>query len=129
MSDKSPKLEVPEQMRAFAETSVTQAKKAFDDYIAATQEAVSRVEKSSSDVQSGASDVNRAVLSFAEENVSAAFDLAGKLVQAKDVSEMMALQQEFLKHQMAVFGEQARVISDKTVKTASEAAKAVKPDS
>jgi len=128
MSDKMPKLEVPEQMRAFAETSVSQAKKAFDDFIAASQDAVSRMEDSTSSVKTGATDINKTALTFAEENVSAAFTLAEKMVKAKDISEIMALQQNFLKSQMAAFGEQARVISDKAKKSATDAANAAKPE-
>ena len=128
MADKTPDLEVPEQMRAFAETSVNQAKKAFDDFITATQDAVTRVEDASSSVQTGATDVGKTALAFAEENVSAAFSLAENMVKARDMEEIMALQQEFLKNQMAAFGEQARVISDKAAKSASDAARAATPE-
>ena len=128
MADKTPDLEVPEQMRAFAETSVNQAKKAFDDFINATQDAVTRVEDASSSVQTGATDVGKTALAFAEENVSAAFSLAENMVKARDMEEIMALQQEFLKNQMAAFGEQARVISDKAAKSASDAARAATPE-
>ena len=36
-------------------------------------------------------------MTFAENNVNAAFDLAQKLVRAKDVNEVLALQSEFAK--------------------------------
>ncbi|MEM8812065.1 MAG: phasin family protein [Pseudomonadota bacterium] len=128
MVDKPPKLEVPEQMRTFAETSVNQAKKAFDDFISATEDAVGRMEETSNTVQSGARDVNRTVLTFAEENISAAFNLAEQMVKAKDMEEMLALQQAYLKDQMAAFGEQARVVTDKAAKSAADTAKVSKPD-
>ena len=64
--------EIPDQMRDFAEKSVDQARKAFDDFINVTQQAVSKVEVSADEVKSGASDVNRKTLSFAEEHVDAA---------------------------------------------------------
>jgi hypothetical protein len=47
-------------------------------------------------------------LSFAESNVNAAFDLAQKLVRAKDVNEVLALQSEFAKSQMAAMQTQAK---------------------
>lgn len=122
MSDKIPNLEVPEQMRTLAENSVGQAKKAFDEFITATQDAVHRMEDTTSSAQVGANEINKTALTFAEENVSAAFTLAEDMVKAKDIGEMMALQQSFLKNQMAAFGEQARVISDKATKSASETA-------
>jgi hypothetical protein len=48
------------------------------------------------------------VLSYTERNVNAAFDLAQKLVKAKDPQEAMALQSEYLKTQLAVLQEQAK---------------------
>ena len=47
-------------------------------------------------------------LGYAEANVKAAFDLASKLVQAKDVQEVMLLQTEFAKTQFAAFQEQTK---------------------
>ena len=41
--------------------------------------------------------VSSQALSYAEQNVNAAFDFAQKLVQAKDPQEAFALQSEYLK--------------------------------
>jgi phasin len=66
----------------------------------------------------GVKDVSTKAVSFAEKNVTAAFDLAEKLVHAKDVSEMMALQTEFLKAQMEAVQAQARELGESVVKVA-----------
>jgi hypothetical protein len=50
----------------------------------------------------------RKVCDRTENNVNAAFDLAQKLVHAKDVSEVLALQSEFAKAQMAAMQAQAK---------------------
>ena len=118
--------EVPEQMRDFAEKSVDQARKAFDDFMNVTQQAVSKMEDSANAVQSGAGDVNRKALSFAEEQVDAAFKFAQNMVRAKDMQEVMQLQQDFLRKQMENLGEQARDLSDTATKAAQDAAKSVK---
>ena len=47
-------------------------------------------------------------MSFAESNVKAALDLAQKLVHAKDVQEVLALQSDYVRAQMAAIQEQAR---------------------
>jgi len=47
-------------------------------------------------------------LAYAEANVKASFDLAKKLVQAKDPQEVLQLQSEFLKAQFESFQEQAK---------------------
>ncbi|TBW37341.1 phasin [Siculibacillus lacustris] len=109
--------EIPEQIRTFAEKSVEQAKKAVDDFIAATHEAVAKVESSSATVQNGALDLNKKVLSLAEQNLTSAFEHAQKLIHAKDPQELLALQSEFLKAQAASFGEQVRQIGDAAAKT------------
>lgn len=118
--------EIPDQMRDFAEKSVDQARKAFDDFISLTHKTVSNVEGSATVVQSGASDINRKTLSYAEEHVDAAFRFAQQMVRAKDVSEMMALQQDYLRRQMEQLGEQTRDLSDTATRAAQEAAKAAK---
>jgi phasin len=56
----------------------------------------------------GAKDAVAKAMSFAENNVNAAFDLAQKLVRAKDVSEVLALQSEFAKSQMVAMQTQAK---------------------
>jgi phasin len=118
--------EIPDQMRDFAEKSVDQARKAFDDFISLTHKTVSNVEGSATVVQSGASDINRKTLSYAEEHVDAAFRFAQQMVRAKDVAEMMALQQDYLRRQMEQLGEQTRDLSDTATRAAQDAAKAAK---
>lgn len=118
--------EIPEQMRDFAEKSVDQARKAFDDFMNVTQQAVSKVEDSANAMQTGTTDVNRKALTFAEEQVDAAFKFAQDMVRAKDVEEMMSLQQGYLRKQMETLGEQARDLSDTATKAAQDAAKSAK---
>jgi phasin len=122
------KLEIPENLREFTQKSVDQAKKAFDDYMSATQAAVEKIDRSATGAQSGASDLNRKILDLAEENVASVFAHAQKLARARDLQEVIRLQSEFLKTQMASLGEQARVISDATAETASAIAKSTTPD-
>ncbi len=118
-ADKPKPFEIPEPVREFTQKSVEQARQAFDDYIAATQSAVAKLETSSADAQSGALELNRKILELAEENVASAFAHAQRLVKARDLQEVVKLQSDFLKAQMSSLGEQARVISDATAKTAA----------
>lgn len=112
--------EIPEQIRTFAEKSVEQAKKAVDDFINATHDAVAKVEASSTSVQTGALDLNKKVLALAEQNLTNAFEHAQKLIKAKDPQELLTLQGEFLKAQAASFGEQFRQIGDAAAKTVAD---------
>jgi phasin family protein len=51
------------------------------------------------------------VLAYTEQNVNAAFDLAHKLVKAKDPQEALALQSEFMKSQLAALQSQAKELA------------------
>jgi phasin len=99
--------EIPNELRDFAERSVEQARKAFEGFLTVAQRA-SGVADATTASQSGAKTVSAQVLSYTERNVNAAFDLAQKLVRAKDPQEAIALQNEYLKTQLAVLQEQAK---------------------
>jgi phasin len=102
--------DIPDQMRDAADKSVEQARRAFDQFIDATQKAVAKAEGSVKSMREGAADVNRQALAFVEENIAASFDLAQKLVRAHTIEEVAAVQQEFLQRQMAAAAEQGKAI-------------------
>jgi phasin len=116
------RFEIPEQMRAAAERTVGQARKAVEQFLDATQKAVG--EGSDKTMGEGAADLSRQSLAFVEENIAASFDLAQRLVQARTVEEMAALQQEFLRRQMAAAADQGRTLGAMASRAASESTKA-----
>jgi phasin len=91
--------EIPAEMRDFAEKSVEQARKAIDGFMSAAQKTVDTFEGSANTVQSSAKDATRKTFSYAEQNLSAAFDLAQRMVRAKDMQEAMQIQAEFARNQ------------------------------
>jgi phasin len=119
MADKTT-FEIPEQMRVFADKSVDQAKKAFDDFMTATAKAVEKSETSAKSMQSGARDVNRQALSFLEANVAASFDFAQQLVRARTVEEIGQIQQAFLQKQAEAAQSQTRDMAETIGKAASD---------
>jgi len=99
--------QIPNEVRDFAEKSVEQARKAFEGFAGAAQKALD----TSADIPFGlpaAKDVSSKALSFAEANVNAAFDLAQKLVHAKDPQEVFKLQSEFVQSQLKAIQEQTK---------------------
>lgn len=114
--------EIPENMRDAADKSVEQAKKAFDDFIDATQKAVAKAEDSAKTLREGAADVNRQALALAEENVAAAFDLAQRMVKARTVEEVASMQQEFVQRQMKNLTEQGKSLGEMMGQAATRAA-------
>ncbi len=102
-----PIYQVPTEVRDFAEKSVEQARKAFEGFAGAAHKAIS----STGDfplVPTGAKDVGTKALGYAEANVIAAFDLAQKIVKAKDPQEVFQLQAEYVKSQLAAIQEQTK---------------------
>ena len=91
---------VPPEMRKFAEQSVQQAKKAFDDLMTATQRAVSTFEGHASSAQTTALELQRKVVGYSERNVAASLEFAQKLLQAKDPEDVMKLHADYVKAQM-----------------------------
>jgi phasin len=117
------RFEIPEQMREVAEKSVKQARTAFEQVLDATQKAVAGVEGSAFSLGEGATDLTRQSLAYLEENVAASFDLAQRLVQARTLEEVAALQQEFLQRQMSAAAEQGKTLAAMATKAAGEGAK------
>ena len=98
--------EVPNDLRDFAERNVEQARKAFEGFLAVAQRTAGVVGDTPG--ATGVKSVAAHVLNNTEHNVNAAFDLASKLVRAKDPQEAFALQSEYLKSQVAALQSQAQ---------------------
>ena len=105
-------LEVPAEVREFAEKSVEQARKAFENFVAAAQKASAQSEAATASLATGAKEVSSKAMGYAETNVKAAFDFAQKLFQIRDPKEILAVQTEFAKTQLAVVQEQAKDLGE-----------------
>ena len=84
----------------------------------AAQKTATTLETQASTAQSGAKDVGQKAMGFAEQNIANSFEFAQKLVRAKDIQEVMALQQEYLQSQMKAFSEQAKDLGSTATKAA-----------
>lgn len=113
--------EIPAEMRAFAEKSVEQAKQAFDSFISAAQKAVATADQQAASARSNAQELSGLAVRFAERNIATSFDFAQRLVRAKDAEEVLALQAEYVKSQMAALNEQAKELGQQAAKMATPA--------
>ena len=104
----TPSYEIPADMRDMAEKSVDQARRAFDGFMTAAQKAAGQADTTAASVQTNAKTIGSKAMGFAEANVRSAFDLAQKLVRAKDLQEVLALQSDYAKTQMTTIQEQAK---------------------
>ena len=114
--------ELPAEMRELAERNVEQARKAFDGFIGAARRAVETAHGSTETVRFNTQDISRKAITYAENNVAAAFDLAQKLLHAKDLTEVMQHQSDFLKAQMAALQTQFKEMGADAQAAAAKAA-------
>ncbi|MHA1554167.1 MAG: phasin family protein [Alphaproteobacteria bacterium] len=114
-------LDIPQEVRDSAAESVDNAKKAFDQFLKATEKAVSTSEDATRSVSESAADMSRETLSYVEDNIAASFDLARRMVQARTVEEINALQQEYLRRQAASMAQQGQALGRAATKIAKEA--------
>jgi phasin len=120
--DQHSSYDIPEDMRNFAVRSVAQARKAFDSFIGASHKAVDTAQDSTHAVQSNLTEVTKKTIAYAEQNIAAAFDLAQKLVNVRDASEVLQHISEYQRNQVASLQAQMRDVGSVVQKGATEAA-------
>ena len=106
MSDKIN--EQTEKMREMAQTTLDKAKDAVSKYMAESQKMREKADSSVRASYSTVKEMNEKAVAFAEANVRAGFELAERLLQAKDPQEMGTVYQNHLKEQMEKMNAQFR---------------------
>lgn len=104
--------DMPNAMRDMAIKSMEQARKAFDDYMSAAQKAASEMQGSGAAVQGGAKRLQEETVAFAEANVTASLELVQSLMRARDLHEVVRIQQDYLEQQMAAFADQSKRVAE-----------------
>ena len=117
------RFEIPKEMRAMAEASVDQARKAFEKFVAGAQATAGAIEARGATVRASAKDISAKAMSYAERNVQSSLDYAQSLLHAKDLTEVMRLHSEYVQAQMRSLAEQASEMSQVVSRAAMEAAK------
>jgi len=117
------RFEIPKEMRAMAEASFDQARKAFEKFLSSAQATAGSIEERGATVRAGAKDISATAMSYAEKNVQASLDYAQSLLQAKDLTEIMRLHSEYVQAQMRSLAEQASEMGQIVSRAAMDAAK------
>lgn len=107
----TPEFEVPSSVREMTARSVDQAKDAYGRFTDAARQAQDMVSKSTEVFANGAKEVNEKVLSFAEANTKAGFEVATRLAHARDVKEVLEIQTQFARSQMEAYTQQAQELA------------------
>jgi phasin len=111
-------IQVPDAVREMGEKAVEQTEKAFDAFLSAANQSVAMI-------PSPATDISKKTLAYTEQNMKAAFEYARKLLHAKDMQEVMHIQGEFFKSQLAAAQEQMKQMGSGAVSAAKDVAQDV----
>ena len=110
--------EQTEKMREMAQTTLDKAKEAVLKYMAESQKLREKADSSVRATYSTAKEMNEQAVAFAEANVHAGFELAERLLQAKNPQEMGSIYQSHLKEQMEKMNAQFRELGSMISKPA-----------
>ena len=77
---------MPNEVRAFVEQSVSQARTAFDGIVQAANQAVAQWQGQAEAARAGASEIAHKSMGYVEHNMASTFEFAQKLMHAKDPS-------------------------------------------
>ena len=105
MMDPTLKIDVPPQVREFAQKSVDQAERAISSFMDSASKSVGMVPGPMTDIAKHA-------LAITEKNLKVSFEHAKQLMQAKDIGEVMRLQSDFLRNQFGIATEQLKKTTD-----------------
>lgn len=99
MMDPKMTMEVPPQVREFAKKSVDQAEKSVSTFMDSASKSVAMA-------PGPMTDAAKQALAITEANLKSSFDHARKLIEAKDIREVMQLQTDFLRNQFGIATDQ-----------------------
>lgn len=118
--------EVPEQVRAFAEKGVSQARENYAKFKDAAESHNGTVEAVFSSAQKGANEYAAKVMEFLKANTTAQLEFTQQLFGVKSPSEAFALWTGHSKAQLEAFQAQARELAEIAQRTATAAAEPIK---
>jgi phasin len=114
--------EIPATVRDLASKSVDQAREAYNRFLEAARQAHDVVAKSTDVIAHGAREINEKAVKYTEANLQANFELAHRLVHAKDLKEALDIQSQFARQQMETFAHQAQELTRLVTQSAQKAA-------
>jgi hypothetical protein len=116
--------EMPESMRSMMKASIDQARKAFEAFISASQQAVSSFETPANPAMDGLKQLNEKIAEYTRLNADANFRFAMKLADAKQINEVIEMQNNYVRELMDTYAKQLEDIRSLTSKVVQDSTKA-----
>ena len=118
--------EVPEQVRAFAEKGVSQARDNYAKFKDAAESHNGTIEAVFTSASKGASDYSGKLMDVMKANTSSSLDFAQDLFGVKSPSEALELWTSHTKKQLETYTAQAKELAELGQKIATETAEPIK---
>ncbi len=121
MMNNTPDFEIPANIRDAASKGVEQAKETYDRMSDAARQAQDMMLKSTEAMTVGVKELQEKTIQYTEANIAAGFDAATRLVNAKDIKEVLEIQGQYARKQMETFTSQAQEMSRLIAQAAQKA--------
>ena len=118
--------EVPEQVRAFAEKGVSQAREGYAKFKDAAEAHNGTIEAVFSSANKGASTYSAKVMEFVKANTTTSLDFTQQLFGVKSPSEALELWTSHTRKQLETLTAQAKELTELSQKIASETVEPIK---
>ena len=118
--------EVPEQMRAFAEKGVSQARESYAKFKDAAESQNGTIEAVFTSANKGIGEYTAKLMEFMKANTSAHLDFAQELLGLKSPAEAMELWTTHTKKQLETFQAQAKELAEIGQRVANETVEPIK---
>jgi phasin len=118
--------EVPEQMRAFAEKGVSQARDNYAKFKDAAETHNGTIEAVFTSVSKGASEYSAKVMEFTKANTTSALDFAQELLSVKSPAEALELWTAQTRKQFETLTAQAKELAELSQKVATQTVEPIK---
>ena len=107
-----------EQARDFAKQKIAEVQDAQESILEAiTKAQQAMIDASALKSNEGVVELNQKALDFTKENIAESFELASRLVDVKDMSELVELQKDFVSKQLDTYSNQAKELTNLAGKT------------
>lgn len=120
------RFQMPEQMRAFAEQGMSQARDSYSRLKSAAETQNDAIEAAFSSVSKGAGDYSAKLFDIVKSNTEASFDLAQSLVGAKTLPEAFDLLSVHTRKQVESVATQTKELVELTQKLATDSVEPLK---
>jgi hypothetical protein len=117
--------EMPESVRSIMKASIDQARKAFETFISASQQTMSNFEGPNTPATDGLKQLNEKMAEYTRMNADTNFRFALKLADAKQINEVIEMQNNYVRELMESYAKQMEDIRTLTVRVVQDGAKSV----